>query len=91
LSPDTHFFTINANECAVVKSSPLWIYEGLAFEAQPPLADGSCALNRVPVYRLYNNGMNGQPNHRFITSKSEVAATQDDGWALEGTVFCAAP
>jgi hypothetical protein len=35
--------------------------------------------------------MNGQPNHRFITSKSEVAATQDDGWALEGTVFCAAP
>src|SRR3989475_9815859 len=91
LSPDTHFFTINAYECAVVKSSPLWIYEGLAFEAQPPLADGDCALDRVPVYRLYNNGMNSQPNHRFVTSKSEVAATQDDGWILEGTVFCGAP
>jgi hypothetical protein len=91
LSPDTHFFTINANECAVVKASPLWLYEGLAFEAQPPLADGSCALDRVPVFRLYNNGMNGQPNHRFLTSKSETAATQGDGWILEGTVFCAAP
>jgi uncharacterized protein DUF5648 len=91
LSPDTHFFTINPIECALVKSSPLWIYEGLAFEAQPPLDDGNCPLDRVPVYRLYNNGMNGQPNHRFITSKSEAAATRGEGWVLEGTVFCAAP
>lgn len=91
LSPDTHFFTIDANECAVVKASPLWLYEGLAFEAQPPLADGTCALDRVPVFRLYNNGMGGQPNHRFLTSKSETAAAQARGWLLEGTVFCAPP
>jgi predicted dienelactone hydrolase len=91
LSPDTHFFTINASECAIVKASSLWLYEGFAFEAQPPLADGNCSADRVPVVRLYNNGMNGQPNHRFLTSKSETAAAQGDGWALEGTVFCAAP
>jgi len=91
LSPDTHFFTINPIECAVVKTSPLWIYEGLAFEAQPADATGFCAADRIPVMRLYNNGMNGQPNHRFLTSRSEIAATQSDGWLLEGTVFCAAP
>ena len=91
LSPDTHFFTVDPLECAVVKASPLWLYEGLAFEAQPPDATGSCPADRVPVVRLYNNGMGGQPNHRFLTSRSEVAATQADGWALEGTVFCAAP
>jgi predicted dienelactone hydrolase len=91
LSPDTHFFTINANECAVVKASPLWLYEGLAFEAQPPLADGTCPLDRVPVFRLYNNGMGGQPNHRFLTSKSYTLAMQLQGWVLEGTVFCAPP
>lgn len=91
LSPDSHFFTIDANECAIVKASPLWIYEGLAFAAEPPLADDSCALNRIAVFRLYNNGMNGQPNHRFLTSKSETAATQAQGWALEGTVFCSPP
>jgi len=91
LSPDTHFFTIYPVECAKVQASPLWIYEGLAFEAEPPLADGNCSIDRIPVTRLYNNGMNGQPNHRFITSKSEAAGMQGAGWVLEGTVFCAAP
>ena len=91
LSPDTHFFTINPIECALVQASPLWLYEGLAFEAEPPLADGSCPIDRIPVTRLYNNGMNAQPNHRFITSKSEAAGMQSAGWVLEGTVFCAAP
>jgi predicted dienelactone hydrolase len=91
LSPDTHFFTINPLECAAVQSSPFWLYEGLAFEAQAPLGDGACPPDRIPVTRLYNNGMNGQPNHRFLTSKSEAAAIQAAGWILEGTVFCAAP
>ena len=91
LSPDTHFFTINRLECAAVEESPLWLYEGIAFEAQSPTADGDCPVDRIPVLRLYNNGMNGQPNHRFLTSRSEAAATQADGWTLEGTVFCAAP
>lgn len=91
LSPDTHFFTINPVECAWVKASPLWLYEGLAFEAQPADATGFCPADRIPVRRLYNNGMNSQPNHRFLTSRSEIAATQADGWVLEGTVFCAAP
>jgi predicted dienelactone hydrolase len=91
LSPDTHFFTINPLECEVVKQSPLWLYEGFAFEAQPPQADGDCPLDRIPVGRLYNNGMNGQPNHRFLTSRSQTALMQEEGWTLEGTVFCAAP
>jgi predicted dienelactone hydrolase len=91
LSPDTHFFTINPVECAIVKASPLWLYEGLVFEAQPPDASGDCPDNRIPVVRLYNNGMNGQPNHRFLTSRSETTATQAQGWSLEGPVFCTAP
>jgi predicted dienelactone hydrolase len=91
LSPDTHFFTINSLECDIVKQSPLWLYEGFAFEAQPPDAGGDCPLDRIPVLRLYNDGMNAQPNHRFLTSRSEAASTEARGWALEGTVFCAAP
>jgi hypothetical protein len=91
LSPDTHFFTIYPLECAVVKASPLWLYEGLAFEAEPPDASGNCPADRIPVNRLYNDGMGGQPNHRFLTSRSEIAATQAQGWTLEGPVFCAAP
>jgi hypothetical protein len=41
-------------------------------------------------YQLASNGMNRQPNHRFLTSKSEAAGIQAEGRVLEGPVFCAA-
>ncbi len=88
--PNSHFYTIDADECAKVKANPLWTYEGIAFNAQAPVA-GDCAVDRVPVLRLYNNGMGGQANHRFETSRSEVRALRAAGWIVEGTVFCAIP
>ena len=90
LGPNSHFFTIDAAECAKVKANPLWTYEGIAFLADPPAA-GDCASDRIPVIRLYNNGMGGQANHRYTTSRYEVRAMQGAGWVLEGAVFCAIP
>ena len=52
---------------------------------------GDCGSDRIPVLRLYNNGMGGQANHRFTTSRSESRAMQAAGWIVEGTVFCAIP
>jgi dienelactone hydrolase len=90
IGPNSHFFTINPAECAKVKADPVWTYEGLAFKAEVP--DGEdCAADRVPVVRLYNNGMGGQANHRFLTSHSEILATLAQGWIREGAVFCALP
>ncbi len=88
--PAAHFYTIDPAECAFVKAWPGWIYEGIAFAEDPPAA-GDCPANRVPVVRLYNNGMNGQIGHRYLTSHSEMASMVIDGWRVEGTVFCAAP
>ncbi|MFO1323841.1 MAG: hypothetical protein U1F15_07230 [Burkholderiales bacterium] len=88
--PNSHFFTIDATECALVKAKPEWTYEGLAFVTDAPAA-GICAPDRVPVLRLYNNGMGGQANHRFTTSRSEARAMAAAGWFVEGTVFCAIP
>lgn len=79
---------IDAAECAKVRADPVWTYEGFAFNAQAPVA-GDCAGDRIPVMRLYNNGMGGQANHRFTTSRSEARALQAAGWIVEGTVFCA--
>lgn len=90
LGPNSHFFTIDHAECDKVKANPLWTYEGLAFAADPPAA-GDCAPDRIPVVRLYNNGMGGQANHRYTTSRYEMRAMLDRGWILEGTVFCAVP
>ena len=88
--PNSHFFTIDAVECAKVKADPVWAYEGLAFNAEPPATE-ACPANRIPVIRLYNNGMGGQANHRYTTSRSEMAALVNGGWIIEGAVFCALP
>jgi hypothetical protein len=90
LGPNSHFYTIDPTECAKVKADPLWTYEGLAFNADAPQAD-DCPIDRIPVLRMYNNGMGGQASHRFLTSRSETRATLAAGWMVEGVVFCAIP
>jgi len=91
VGPNTHFFTILANECQDVKNNPLWIFEGLVFRTEGPDAIGACAANRIPVIRMYNNGKGGQANHRYLTSHSEVGVMLGQGWMVEGLVFCTLP
>ncbi len=90
VGPNSHFFTIDSEECAKVKGNPAWTYEGLAFQALPPGTD-VCASGETVVTRLYNNGMGGEANHRYLTSHSETQRMVDTGWIVEGPVFCAAP
>ena len=77
-------------EAAFVAASPEWIFEGLPFSEDPPTG-GDCPADRIPVLRLYNNFMNGQVGHRFLTSKSEAIAMIGDGWLYEGVAFCSPP
>jgi dienelactone hydrolase len=90
LGPNSHFFTINRAECELVKTNPLWTYEGIAFKAEVPFGE-DCAADRIPVIRLYNNGKGGQANHRYLTSHSEIRDTLAQAWIREGAVFCALP
>jgi predicted dienelactone hydrolase len=90
ISHNAHFYTINAAECAIVKADPTWLYEGIAFAAEAPVA-GDCPANRVPVMRLYNNQGTGEVSHRYVTSHSEVRELGQRGWIVEGNVFCAIP
>jgi len=90
VGPNSHFYTISDYECWLTKGNPYWIYEGIAFNAEAPAGE-VCAANRVPVVRLYNNGMGGQASHRFVTSHSEVREMVQRGWMVEGNVFCAIP
>ncbi len=90
IGPNSHFYTIDAAECAKVKANPFWTYESLAFNTDAAVAD-DCPADRTPVTRLYNNGMGGQASHRYVTSRSEVRAMVNRGWLVEGNVFCAIP
>jgi predicted dienelactone hydrolase len=89
--PNSHFFTADAGECAQVRLDPGWTFEGLTMRVQVPLG-GVCALDTIPVFRLYNNRFaQNDSNHRYTTSRSTREQTRDQGWISEGTVFCVVP
>jgi predicted dienelactone hydrolase len=90
IGPNSHFFTIDADECEKVKNNPFWMFEGLAFNADTPVF-ADCPPDRVPVTRMYNNGKGGQANHRYLTSHSEAGNMLGEGWIVEGPVFCGLP
>ena len=87
----SHFYTANAAECQGLKSNPNWQYEKIAFYIAVPTA-GVCAAGTVPVYRMYNNGQTGAPNHRITTSLAIYQQfTASMNWTAEGIAFCAQP
>ncbi|HEY8243939.1 MAG TPA: hypothetical protein VII68_10800 [Casimicrobiaceae bacterium] len=86
----THFYTINADECAGLMTTPPWQFESYAFRAELPTAE-DCPHDRTRVVRLFNNFMGGALNHRYTTSASEAASLASEGWVVEGAVFCAKP
>jgi hypothetical protein len=86
----SHFYSIYANECEGLQGHPDWTFEALAFRAVEPLAAG-CATGYVGVTRLYNNGMGGVANHRYLTDPTAIDRMIAAGWLLEGTAFCTPP
>jgi hypothetical protein len=79
-----HFYTPYAAECASLKAGAGWQYEADAFYLQLPDANGNCAPGTTILYRLYNNGMGGAPNHRFTTDAATFDQMQAAGWIFEG-------
>jgi len=86
----SHFYSINGIECGILLADPLWRFETNAFRADPPFAE-DCPPNRMRVTRIYNRFAGGAPNHRFLTSGSEIAHMASENWLVEGTVFCTPP
>ena len=80
----SHFYTPFPSECSTVMGNPDWQLEGQVFNIPIPAADGSCAAGTVPVYRLYNNGQGGAPNHRYTTDLSVRSQMMTQGWVPEG-------
>jgi photosystem II stability/assembly factor-like uncharacterized protein len=81
----SHFYTLFATECASRRADPAWMLESAdAFDIAAPASDGSCATGLTPVYRLYNNGQGGAPNHRYTTDATVRAQMIAQGWVPEG-------
>ena len=81
----SHFYTPVASECAIVKGNPDWQFEGEVFALMLPDAAGGCAAGAAPLYRLYNDGKTGAPNHRYTTREAIRTEMLAQGWKAEGS------
>jgi hypothetical protein len=89
VGPDSHFFTADANECAIVRTNPYWFYEGIGFRTLVP-SGGVCAAGTTPVIRFFLTAASVTLiRHRYVVDPVEAAKMQASGWIEEGTVFCA--
>jgi hypothetical protein len=81
----SHFYTPIAAECAKVKGNRDWLFEGEVFAMALPDSAGACAGGTVPLYRLYNDGQTGAPNHRYTTRATIRSQMVGLGWVPEGS------
>lgn len=87
----SHFYTANPVECEGLKLNPAWQYEKIAFYIAVP-TNGVCPAGTVPIYRMYNSGQTGAPNHRFTADfLTYQDFTTTKAWAPEGIGFCSPP
>lgn len=87
----SHFYAPHGLGCEDTLSGfPDWGLENdKLFNAMlPDATTGACPAGTIPVYRLYNNGMGGAPNHRFVTSLDEQQRMLDRGFVAEGVRMC---
>jgi len=82
----THFYSADPDECLFTRNNPgwAWQFEGITMYIPTPDSQGTCPAKTQPVYRLYNNGMGGAPNHRYTTSTSIRDQMIGQGWVSEG-------
>lgn len=80
----SHFYTPYAAECASLANGSVWTYESIAFYLGLPASEGDCGPGRTAIYRMYNNGAGGAPNHRYTSAPEVLARMRAKGWTVEG-------
>ena len=96
IGPNSHFYDAVPSECEYVKTAwqsiaadglsyPAWTFEKYAFAVVLPVA-GACPSGTQALYRTYNNGAGGDPNHRY-SMRSDLLQSMA-GWTFEGLVMC---
>lgn len=90
----SHFYTTSETECAAIKQNQHWQFEGMVFNLRVPDLDGNCAVGTQPIYRLYNGGKSGAPNHRYTMSlvvRDHMLALGwiPEGYGAAGVMMCA--
>jgi cytochrome c553 len=90
----SHFYAPRGVGCEEVFNNKDWQYEGDVFFVAAASDAGTCPAGTQPIYRLYNMGQTGAPNHRYTSDpavRSQMIAQGfiPEGKGPEGVGFCA--
>jgi hypothetical protein len=80
----SHFYAARGLGCEGTAQDVNWQFEGDVFHMLVPDASGRCPPGALPVYRVYNDGRGGAPNHRFTTSDETRLQMLANGYRGEG-------
>lgn len=90
-----HFYTNNPTEAQNLKNGNVWTLEATDAFYMMTSPAGTCPSKTIPLYRLYNNGQGGSPNHRYTIDPAIRAAMIAAKWVPEGNgpdgVFACVP
>jgi hypothetical protein len=64
-SKPSHFYSSVPAECPGLANGGVWTLEAPNAFYLMSGASGSCPSGTMPLYRIYNNGLSGAPNHRY--------------------------
>ena len=80
----SHFYSNDPNACPSLQNGGVWALESRNAFYMMPSPNGVCPIGTVPLYRLYNNGMGGAPNHRYTVDRAVRASMLAKQWVAEG-------
>jgi len=94
---DSHFYSASPDECTAVQGKfPTFVYEApnVFYIALPDAGTGACPAGTIPVYRLWNNRLDG--NHRYTTDpaiKGQMLARGyvPEGYGPDSVIMCSPP
>lgn len=81
----SHFYAPRGLGCEGTLANKDWGFEADVFYVALPDANANCPAGTEPVYRLYNNGQTGAPNHRFTNSLTVRSQMLGQGYIPEGS------
>jgi hypothetical protein len=91
----SHFYSNAVAECPSLATRSRWVLESSNAFYMMASPTGTCPTGTVPLYRLYNDGKSGAPNHRYTIYPSVRTAMIAAGWIPEGNgpngVFACVP
>ena len=85
-SSSSHVY-VNDAAAAQLRAMPqTYVYEGIAFYAEPASSAGACPAGQKAVYSASDN--RGDINYRYSTDAYEQAAMVNSGFGNDGVAFC---